>query len=124
MAPVRAKNKIGALWICSLLLSALALPSALATEYTLVPSPQTVHVGYFSASLKPVLTINSGDIVTIESVGGPDPADVDASGVVPPSAVPEYIRTIRRALCSAGKSKNSRISVDESAECVIFRVLR
>jgi hypothetical protein len=100
MAPVRAKNKIGALWICSLLLSALALPSALATEYTLVPSPQTVHIGYFSASLKPVLTINSGDIVTIESVGGPDPADVDASGVVPPSAVPEYIRTIRRALCS------------------------
>jgi hypothetical protein len=52
---------IGALSICSLLLSALALPNALAAEYTLMPSPQTVHVGHFSAALKPVLTINSGE---------------------------------------------------------------
>ncbi len=41
---------IGALSICSLLLSALALPNALAAEYTLMPSPQTVHVGHFSAA--------------------------------------------------------------------------
>ena len=93
---------IGALSICSLLLSALALPNALAAEYTLMPSPQTVHVGHFSAALKPVLTINSGDIVTIESVGGPDPADVDASGVVSPSAVPEHVRTIRREVTDRG----------------------
>jgi hypothetical protein len=46
-------------------------------------SPQTVHVGHFSAALKPVLTINSGDIVVIETVSGPDPEEVDASGVVP-----------------------------------------
>ena len=65
---------IGALSIGSLLLSVLALPNAsLAAEYTLMPSPQTVHIGHFSAALKPVLTINSGDIVTIESVSGPDP---------------------------------------------------
>jgi hypothetical protein len=38
-------TNIGALSICSLLLSALALPNALAAEYTLMPSPQTVHVG-------------------------------------------------------------------------------
>ena len=56
---------IRALSICSLLLSVLSLPNALAVEYTLMPSPQTVHVGHFSAALKPVLTINSGDIVTI-----------------------------------------------------------
>jgi acetamidase/formamidase len=81
---------------------ALSLPGASAADYMLVPSPQTVHIGYFSAALKPVLTINSGDIVTIETVGGPDPADVDASGVVPPSAVPEYIRTIRREVTDRG----------------------
>jgi hypothetical protein len=75
---------IRALSICSLLLSALVLPNAFAAEYTLMPSPQTVHVGHFSAALKPVLTINSGDIVIIETVGGPDPEEVDASGVVPP----------------------------------------
>jgi acetamidase/formamidase len=77
-------------------------PAARAAEHTLMPSPQTVHVGYFSAALKPVLTINSGDTVTIETVGGPDPADVDASGVVPPSAVPDYIRTIRRDVTDRG----------------------
>ncbi len=81
---------------------ALSLPGASAADYMLVPSPQTVHIGYFSAALKPVVTINSGDIVTIETVGGPDPADVDASGVVPPSAVPEYIRTIRREVTDRG----------------------
>ena len=75
---------ISARLICSLLLSVLALPGASAAEYTLMPSPQTVHIGYFSAALKPVLTINSGDVVTIESVGGGDPAVIDASGVVPP----------------------------------------
>src|SRR5712671_4257553 len=79
-----------------------AFQGALAAEPTLMPSPQTVHVGYFNAALKPVLTINSGDIVTIESVGGPDPADVDASGVVPPSAVPEHTRTIRREVTDRG----------------------
>ena len=78
------------------------LPAAGAAEYTLMPSMQTVHVGYFSAMLKPALTINSGDIVTIESVGGPDPADVDASGVVPPNAVPEHTRTIRREVTDRG----------------------
>jgi hypothetical protein len=69
-----------------LLLFGLALVEAPAAEYTLMPSPQTVHVGYFSAELKPVLTINSGDIVTIESVAGLDPAIVDASGAIPPRA--------------------------------------
>ena len=41
-------SNIGALPICSLLMSVLALPNALAVEYTLMPSPQTVHVGHFS----------------------------------------------------------------------------
>src|SRR5215470_14748791 len=78
------------------------LTSARGAEYTLMPSMQTVHIGYFNAALKPALTINSGDIVTIQSVGGPDPADVDASGVVPPNAVPEHTRTIRREVTDRG----------------------
>src|ERR1700720_693889 len=93
---------IGARFFYSLLLLALALPDASAAEYTLMPSPQTVHIGHFSAALKPVLTVASGDIVTIESVGGPDPADVDASGGVPPSAVPEHTRTVRREVTDRG----------------------
>jgi acetamidase/formamidase len=80
----------------------VASSAARAAEYTLMPSPQTVHIGYFSAALKPVLTIESGDTVTIESVAGLDPAVVDASGIVPPSAVPEYTRAIRREVTDRG----------------------
>jgi acetamidase/formamidase len=84
------------------LLFGLTVPFASAAEYTLMPNPQTVHVGYFSAALKPVLSINSGDTVTIESVAGLDPEIIDASGVVPPSAVPEYVRAIRREVTDRG----------------------
>src|SRR5215471_20578665 len=84
------------------LLSVLAPTYAFTAEHVLMPSPQTVHVGYFSAALKPVLTINSGDIVTIESSAGLDPAVVDASGIVPPSAVPEHTRAIRREVTDRG----------------------
>jgi len=79
----------------------LVLVSAIGTqaaEHTLMPSPQTVARGYFDASQKPVLTIASGDTVTIETATQIDPADIDAAGVVPPSAVPQYVRDIFREL--------------------------
>jgi acetamidase/formamidase len=77
---------------------------ALSAEYTLMPSPQTVHIGHFSAALKPVLTINSGDIVTIETATSLDPVEIDQSGAVPPSVVPEYQRTIHREVKDRGPS--------------------
>src|SRR6267143_6678149 len=58
--------------VALLIASVVAAPAvfsprdALSAEYTLMPSPQTVHIGHFSAVLKPVLTINSGYTVTIE----------------------------------------------------------
>jgi hypothetical protein len=51
-------SDISARLIYSLLLSVLALSGASGAEHTLMPSPQTVHVGYFSATLKPVLTVD------------------------------------------------------------------
>jgi hypothetical protein len=92
----------------AVLSSGLACHGARATEHTLMPSPQTVHIGYFSAALKPVLTVNSGDIVTIESVGGPDPANIEASGVISPSAIPDYVRTIRREVTDRGPGQTAR----------------
>ena len=65
-----------------------------AAEHTLMPSPQTVHIGYFLASIKPVLNIESGDIVTLESVAAIVPSVVDQAGVVSPGAVPQYHRDI------------------------------
>jgi acetamidase/formamidase len=70
-----------------------AVPSR-AAEHTLMPSPQTVHIGYFLATVKPVLTIDSGDIVTVETVAPIVPDVVDKAGVVPPSAIPQYQRDI------------------------------
>ncbi len=59
-----------------------------------MPSPKTVHIGYFLATVKPVLTIDSGDIVTLESVPSIVPSVVDEAGVVPASAVAQYHRDI------------------------------
>src|SRR3982074_3495976 len=77
-------------------LAAAFLPPAPAgaAEHTLMPSPQTVHIGYFLASVKPVLTIDSGDIVTLESASSIVPSAVDQAGVVRPSAVPQFQRDI------------------------------
>ena len=69
---------------------------ARAAEYTLMPTPQTVHFGYFSAAQRPALTINSGDIVTMESTLQLDPAEIERSSVVPPSLIPESARVIFR----------------------------
>ena len=59
-----------------------------------MPSPQTVHIGYFLSTVKPVLSIDSGDIVTLESASTIVPSVVEESGVVPPSAIPQYQRDI------------------------------
>ncbi|HEV2675076.1 MAG TPA: acetamidase/formamidase family protein [Aliidongia sp.] len=40
------------------------------TDHRLGSSPETCHWGFFDASLPPVLTIRSGDRVTIESISG------------------------------------------------------
>src|SRR5262252_5092745 len=42
-------------------------------HHTLQASPETCHWGFFDAGLKPVMTVASGDTVTVECVsGGPD----------------------------------------------------
>jgi acetamidase/formamidase len=80
---------------CALLSVAVANVSPTrAAEHTLMPSPQTVHIGYFLASIKPVLSIEAGDIVTLESVASIVPSVVDQAGVVSPDAVPQYHRDI------------------------------
>ena len=96
-SPVRSVRNLHAssTIACALLfVTAAGVSAARAAEHTLMPSPKTVHIGYFLATVKPVLTIDSGDIVTIESAASVVPSVVDQSGVVPPSAVPQYQRDI------------------------------
>ena len=56
-----------ALILAGLGAASLAMNEARAAEYTLMPTPQTVHIGNFNAATKPALTINSGDTVIIET---------------------------------------------------------
>ncbi|MBX9841564.1 MAG: acetamidase/formamidase family protein [Xanthobacteraceae bacterium] len=83
-------------------LLAASTTSPTAAEHTLLPTPQTVHIGHFLATLKPVLSIDSGDIVTIESAASIVPSVIEASGVVPPSAIPQYQRDIYRTVQDRG----------------------
>jgi acetamidase/formamidase len=73
-----------------------------AAEFTLMPSPQTVHIGHFAANVKPVLSIESGDIVTIETASMLPPSVVEQSGVVPASAIPQYQYDITREVKDRG----------------------
>ena len=48
-------------------------------------SPETCHWGFFEAKLRPVLTIESGDEITIDTVsGGPDVVPDRSRFHVPP----------------------------------------
>jgi len=60
-------------------------------KHQLDAGPDTVHWGYFDAALPPLLTVNSGDSVTISTVSGGD--DVMPG---PPYVVPDALREIQQ----------------------------
>ena len=54
-------------------------------HHQLKSSPETCHWGFFEASLKPVLSIESGDEVTVDTIsGGPDVVPDKTKFHVPP----------------------------------------
>ncbi len=57
-------------WACFLVLPALVRAQASPRVHELKASPATVHHNFFDASLPPVLTIESGDIVRLETATG------------------------------------------------------
>ena len=58
------------LCVCLLALPTIASAQGSPKIHELRASPATVHRGFFDASLKPVLTIDSGDIVRLETASG------------------------------------------------------
>ncbi|HEU5294383.1 MAG TPA: acetamidase/formamidase family protein [Burkholderiaceae bacterium] len=66
------------------------------THHHLAASVETVHWGWFASTLKPVLTIDSGDRVTVETVSG-GPANLPGAGFhVPPELLRIHERSERR----------------------------
>ena len=65
------------------------LPGA---EHTLKVTPQTIAWGYYWAAAKPVLTVQSGDIVEIQTISG-NPERLKEAGV-PPDQIPPVLRAV------------------------------
>ncbi len=60
-------------------------------------APQTVHWGYFEATLPPILTVESGERVTISTVSGaPDQLPDASSGLTVPPALPAIHQQVTR----------------------------
>ena len=66
----------------------LAVPAS-GADYQLKATPQTVVWGYYSAAAKPVLRIQSGDTVTVETLITSSPDRLVAAGVKPDQVEPE-----------------------------------
>lgn len=62
------------------------------TRHELKSSPETVHWGFWDASLRPVLTVRSGDEVTIHTVSGSPDNLPDDKKRVPPELLEIHAR--------------------------------
>ena len=70
--------------------------SLLMSHHHLHSSPETCHWGFFEAKLKPVLTIASGDEVTIDTItGGPEVVPDRSKFHVPPELAEIHARNER-----------------------------
>src|ERR1051325_7473457 len=62
-------------------------------HHRLDAAPDTVHWGYFDAGLRPLLTVNSGDTVTISTVSG-----MASQMPKPPLVVPPALAAIHKSV--------------------------
>ena len=66
------------------------------THHHLHSSPETCHWGFFEAKLKPVLAIDSGDEVTIDTIsGGPDQVPDKSKFHIPPELFDVHAKSER-----------------------------
>ena len=73
--------------------------------HELKASPATVHRGFFDASLKPVLTIDSGDIVRLETASG-NPRYFESIGV-PKEKIPAELYEVYQGVEGTGREDHT-----------------
>jgi hypothetical protein len=93
-------TKVVALCIGAVALFATAAPAE-EKVHELRASPSTVHRGFFDASLKPVLTIDSGDIVRLWTTTG-NPRYFERLGV-PKEKIPAELYAAFEGAPGAGR---------------------
>jgi acetamidase/formamidase len=91
--------------ICLFALPALASAQGSSAVHELRASPETVHRGFFDASLKPVLTIDSGDIVRLETATG-NPRWFEKLGV-PKDRIPAELYDVYRGVEGDGRGDHT-----------------
>src|ERR1700761_4567834 len=92
------------IWIGTALLLA-GVANAEEKIHELKASPTTVHRGFFDASLKPVLTIDSGDSVRLETATG-NPRYYENLGV-PKEKIPAELYAVYEGVEGAGRGDHT-----------------
>jgi acetamidase/formamidase len=87
------------------MLPGLANAQSAPKTFDLKASPATVHRGFFDASLKPVLTIDSGDIVRLETVSG-NPRWFEKLGV-PKDKIPQELYAAFQGVDNDGRGDHT-----------------
>ncbi len=89
----------------ALILQAAAPAQAASIVHDLKATPTTVHRGFFDASLPPVLTIDSGDIVRLETASG-NPRYFEGLGV-PKEKIPKELYAAFEGVEGAGRGDHT-----------------
>src|SRR5213592_285312 len=98
-------RKIGTMMTCVLAFSSALHAQTSAKIHELKATTRTVHRGFFDASLKPVLTVNSGDIVKLETASG-NPRYFEQLGV-PKEKIPAELYDVFEDVDNAGRGDHT-----------------
>jgi acetamidase/formamidase len=85
--------------------SIAAFAAGQAKVHVLEPAPKTVHIGFFDASLPPVLEVDSGDIVRIKTASG-NPRYYEGLGV-PKERIPPELYSLYEGVEGSGRSDHT-----------------
>src|ERR1700692_3896206 len=89
----------------------ILIPAAQAQQatQTLLATPTTVAWGYYSAHAKPVLTVKSGDTVTIQTLSTCGPPERLPSLGIAPADIPPYVADIYKNYPASDKGPGGHI---------------